>query len=368
MKKREFLMLAQTYSEQKHGESVIGWLMSEKLDGMRAFWDGGLSRDMLASSVPWANTLHDDRKKSAPVCTGLWTRYGNIINAPESFLEQLPPFPLDGELFHNQDRQRTISICSRDNPTSDWKDITYYVFESPSLTATLSPVPYRASAKELVHINDQWLQDFLDEQIEKQVGIPSKHVEWSFRPKTFQEVVLNNEGYANLLNSPQVQFLKQVPIESLDHMYSELARVRAHGGEGLMLRKPSSMYECKRSHSLLKLKNISFGSAEVLGYTTGRATDRGSKLLGLMGNVHVLWNGKRFELSGFTDAERELEFTYKAQYGQSAKDWAANHPETVCDTSVHNPKFPRGSRINFIYRGLTRDGIPQEARYHRSGK
>lgn len=54
-----------------HGQSLVGWLASEKHDGCRAFWDG-----------------HD-----------LWTRNGNCINAPGWFTDALPPAALDGEIW-----------------------------------------------------------------------------------------------------------------------------------------------------------------------------------------------------------------------------------------------------------------------------
>jgi DNA ligase-1 len=48
----------------------IRW-MSEKFDGIRAYWDG----------------------------SNLFTRKGNKIRVPSFFLEGLPPIALDGELW-----------------------------------------------------------------------------------------------------------------------------------------------------------------------------------------------------------------------------------------------------------------------------
>lgn len=366
-KKRDFLMLAHPYREAKHGD-LTGWFMSEKLDGMRAFWDGGFSRGVAAQNVPWANTIHDSRFLNEQIATGLWTRQGNIIHAPDFFLDRLPPFPLDGELLDNCSRQTTLSIVKQQYPDERWHDIVYYVFESPPLSKVCGPGVYRAGAKELVNVDSDWYQNFIDEQIERQVGIPSKHLEWSFAHKPFEEIVVHNEGWSNLLETHQVQFLKQTRIESMDHMYAELARTRKEGGEGLILRKARSSYECKRSHNMLKLKNISFGEATVIGYTTGRATDRGSKLLGLMGAVICSWQNKRFEISGFTESERILHCNaVRPENGPQffAKEWATRHPEQECPSHIINTLFPPGSQIPFIYRGLTNGGVPQEARYFR---
>src|SRR5580658_9321513 len=50
---------------------LTGWLMSEKLDGVRAYWDG---KQFLS-------------------------RQGNLYRAPDWFIEGLPSVPLDGELW-----------------------------------------------------------------------------------------------------------------------------------------------------------------------------------------------------------------------------------------------------------------------------
>ena len=66
--KREFLMLASKFDAERL--KIGDWLWSVKLDGIRAFWDGGVSRGL---QVPW---------KPAKKATGLWSRYMNPIYAP----------------------------------------------------------------------------------------------------------------------------------------------------------------------------------------------------------------------------------------------------------------------------------------------
>ena len=53
--KREYVQLAHVFDSKKH--SPAGWYASEKLDGQRAWWDGGVSRGMPAAQVPYANTV-----------------------------------------------------------------------------------------------------------------------------------------------------------------------------------------------------------------------------------------------------------------------------------------------------------------------
>ena len=98
MARREFLQLAHTYDPVKH--QVGGWYLSEKFNGMRAYWDGGYTRGKLTSQVPFANTTKDYRRVHSPHATGLWTRYGKAIFAPKWWLDSLPQGnALDGELY-----------------------------------------------------------------------------------------------------------------------------------------------------------------------------------------------------------------------------------------------------------------------------
>jgi len=95
---REFVMLAQVYNPSKH--KIGGWFVSTKYDGQRCIWDGGASRGIPKIEVPWANNKKDERYLERPIATGLWSRYGNVIHAPDWFLDGLPTgMLLDGELW-----------------------------------------------------------------------------------------------------------------------------------------------------------------------------------------------------------------------------------------------------------------------------
>ncbi len=86
---------------------LAGWWMSEKLDGVRAYWDG---KQFLS-------------------------RQGNLYHAPDWFIEGLPSVPLDGELWLDRKAfQRTVSIVRRQDKNDQWKSIRYLVFDAPSQT------------------------------------------------------------------------------------------------------------------------------------------------------------------------------------------------------------------------------------------
>lgn len=80
--------LAKSWKEK---DNVSGWLMSEKLDGMRCVWDGKAT---------------------------LWTRNGNEVYAPKSFVNSLPRgIALDGELFMGRGMcvMKRVSLLSLHN-------------------------------------------------------------------------------------------------------------------------------------------------------------------------------------------------------------------------------------------------------------
>lgn len=96
------LLLLKTYDENIH--NIDGWLMSEKLDGVRAYWDG---------------------KK-------LISRNGKIFIVPEWFKKDYPSFPLDGELWTKRgDFEHIASITSQKKPDKAFGEITYNIFEVP---------------------------------------------------------------------------------------------------------------------------------------------------------------------------------------------------------------------------------------------
>ncbi|MEM9195186.1 MAG: DNA ligase [Myxococcota bacterium] len=84
---------------------LAGWWMSEKLDGVRAYWDG---KQFLS-------------------------RLGNRFYAPDWFVEGFPSTPLDGELFGGRGKfQRTVGTVKRQDRSNAWKEIRFVVFDAPA--------------------------------------------------------------------------------------------------------------------------------------------------------------------------------------------------------------------------------------------
>ncbi|WP_448548989.1 DNA ligase [Thalassotalea fusca] len=97
------IQLATTPREINHIEHY--WV-SEKLDGMRAYWDG----------------------------KSLYTRQGNPIFTPEWFIKNWPKTPMDGELWSQRNHFERIISCVRRKLIEPlcWRRLAFYVFDIPT--------------------------------------------------------------------------------------------------------------------------------------------------------------------------------------------------------------------------------------------
>jgi DNA ligase-1 len=227
-----------------------GWWMSEKLDGIRAYWDG----------------------------RAFVSRLGNKFYAPDWFVADLPTDTLDGELWVGRKMfSETISIVRSGTGNDDWEKVTYVVFDAPKTAGA------------------------------------------------FEERIAHVASVLKKSRAPHARSLEHVTCNGFDHLRAELSRVEALGGEGLMLRRPKSLYEVGRSSSLLKVKTFHDTEARVIGHAPGTGKHKGR--LGAL--IVELPDGTRFNVgTGFSDAERE------------------NPPKV-------------GAVITFRYQELTKDGVPR---------
>ena len=173
------LQKAKIYDKEKH--HIDNWLMSEKLDGIRAYWDGKEFR----------------------------SKNGNKIYAPSWFLDNLPPFELDGELWTKRDDFENIQNIVLDiNPSSKWEEITYNIFEVPNA---------KGNFEERLKKLEQWL-----------VKNPSKNI----------------------------KIIPQIKCKNQEHLEIYLKELLDKKAEGIILKNPNKDYFQGRSDDILKVKKF----------------------------------------------------------------------------------------------------------------
>lgn len=266
--KDKFVILAKPFKHPKTGKPTIdatGWWLSEKLDGIRAIWDAKEGE--------------------------LFTRSGKLILAPDWFLDYFPKdINLDGELFLGYGNDlfnkmsgiaRRIPIKSTGKPSTnykpeEWVPVKYMVFDAHDY-----PGPYEERVKAYTEAVEKMGNDCL-------IAVKT------WKAKSNADVDIQRQK-----------------IEDL-------------GGEGIMLRKPESKYERKRSSTLLKEKSWLDDEAVVIGHNPGTG-----KYNGMLGSLQMkMPNGTEFDLSGMDDALRR-------------------NPPAI------------GSLVTYKYFELTKDGIPR---------
>ena len=240
------LMLAKVW----HDQDVRGWWMSEKLDGVRAYWTG----------------------------EKLVSKSGQLFHPPEEFIADLPPFAIEGELWGGRNTfHQTVSIVRQQQPHAGWLQLKFAIFDVPKINGS------------------------------------------------FAQRIQLVKNWSSAHPSPYGLVIPQLPVLSQEHLRSELERIEAAGGEGLMVRDPQAEYVVGRSSQILKVKNFQDAEATVIESIPGRG-----KFTGKMGALLVrLDNGVQFRLgSGFSLYERE------------------------------NPPGP-GTVVTFKYYGFYPSGIPK---------
>jgi DNA ligase-1 len=217
------LMLPEVYEEDI---DINSWLMSEKLDGIRGYWDG----EKLLS------------KKGIP------------LNPPAAFIRNFPDFAVEGEIWGGRKSyEKTLSIVLKEEAHDGWLNLKFAIFDVPKTGGGFEA---------RLNLAKKWFTQ-------------------------------NPSEYAFVID--------QKPVKSREQLKKELQRIEKMGGEGLILRKPGSLYTNGRSRDVLKVKSYYDMEAVVIEHIEGEGRNRGR-----MGSLLVeLPDNKRFKIgTGFSDGDR----------------------------------------------------------------
>lgn len=189
-----------------------GWWMSEKLDGVRAYWDG----------------------------KRLLSRLGNQFQAPKWFTKGWPSIPMDGELWMGRKLfDQTSGAVRKLTPVdAEWKKIKYLVFDLPSLGEE-----FETRVEEIGNIVRATSKRLSPDYAVREVGT--------------------------------LRGVHQQRCADYDHLVKIMREYTSQGAEGLMLREPESLYVPKRSKTLLKVKQWQTADGIVVGHEPGKGKHKG---------------------------------------------------------------------------------------------
>lgn len=95
------IMLVGVYKDQ----NISGYVVSEKYDGVRGFWDG----------------------------EKLLSKSGKRLFAPEFWTKEFPPFAIDGEIWSKRGEfEKILSIVTTKDDKSRWSELKFMVFDVPN--------------------------------------------------------------------------------------------------------------------------------------------------------------------------------------------------------------------------------------------
>jgi len=84
---------------------VSNWLMSEKLDGVRGYWDGHR----------------------------LLSKNGAPFDPPRAFIQNFPDFEIEGEIWGGRKTfEKTIGVVKTHGPHEGWLELKFAIFDAPT--------------------------------------------------------------------------------------------------------------------------------------------------------------------------------------------------------------------------------------------
>ncbi len=141
--------------------------MSEKLDGIRAYWNG---KDLLSKN-------------------------GNRIHIPKELIKNYPIFHLDGELWTKRnDFENIQSIVLDKTPTKKWNQITYNIFEVPN---------QKGNFYQRIKVLENWVKTNKNTNIRIIKQIKCKNKE---HLNSYLEALINEKAEGIIIKNPNISY------------------------------------------------------------------------------------------------------------------------------------------------------------------
>lgn len=307
-------VIGQLAHHYKQGKDYTGWLASRKMNGNAFLWDGGITRGMMTDRIPWAS---DPGKMS----TGMWSLGRSagmkVMYVPPQLLIDMPPFPTQGEVWHESDNRQKVGVCRRKfSLIKDWKGITLVSHTHKPFSTWDIP-----EGHELMEYN-------------------MVNTYWSNQNAAFRTAILQDYCHA-----------EQTIIQSKGHFDQMLSNAIAHGWEGLVIVNPNAKFENDRSHNVLKVKPEFETEGRVIGYKEGVSGKRLGGYGGLL--VSVTWDEKVTSVTGGT----------ADMIGKTATFGVCGLTDEEL-AQVHRV-YPVGSTVRFSFEEVADTAIPQSCNVYR---
>lgn len=247
------VQLAKQYDFNDTEINIADYWVSEKLDGIRARWDGSELR----------------------------TRNGNKIFAPAWFTAKWPKATIDGELWIEKGEfERTASIVLSTLTSVELHSVTNALSSTKSITDATATTRSVSSKR--------WTK------------IRFMAFDMPMTGELFQTRLNMLNRLSEITPNPTFAVIPQFKLTSIDALEEKLNQVTQEGGEGLMLHHEKALYISGRSNKLLKVKRFEDAEGKVLAQLPGKG-----RFKGMMGSLLIeTREGIQFKLgTGFSKIE-----------------------------------------------------------------
>lgn len=330
--------------------SLQGYVVSEKLDGVRALWDGA----------------------------NLKSRSGKAFSPPKCWVENLPDFALDGELFIARGKfEEVLSVVSKGDSQceeckcEEWSKVGYFIFDVPqanqkSNTESSADSSAESSAKsytllERLALLESWLENRANKANQ------AKTIE----SKNSADLDSKKDG-----KNPILHIIPQESVPSQEALQKKLKEVEKLGGEGLVIRKNNAPYERFRTTNAMKLKSYSDTECVVVAHNQGKG--KFSHALGSLTceSLPLTSSATTKSAKNTKNADSAQPTSIDSALPNKIKDSTDSAQSTPLTFPTHSRKIrfkigsgfsdkdraappPIGTTITYKYYGLTKNGLPR---------